>query len=98
MTQLSANPKTIFMGQAVTGGTTMSASFNGVPKDRLLEMPVAEDLQLGMATGMALAGWLPICTYPRMNFLLLAANQLCNHLDRLPLYSEGGYNPKVIIR
>src|SRR5262249_2719739 len=69
-----------------------------VEPEQLLEMPVAEDLQMGMATGMALEGYLPICVYPRYNFLLLAANQLVNHLYRLPLYSEGGYNPKVIIR
>ncbi len=51
---------------------------------------------MGMAGGMARDGMLPICSFPRWNFLLCAANQLINHLDRLPLYS--GYRPKVIIR
>lgn len=98
MTMLAQEPNTIFMGQGMFAGTTMSDTLKGVPDDRKLEMPVAEDLQMGMAIGMALDGLLPICIFPRWNFLLCAANQLVNHLDRLPLYSEGGYKPKVIIR
>lgn len=98
MTMLAQEPNTIFMGQGMFAGTTMSDTLKGVPDDRKLEMPVAEDLQMGMAIGMALDGLLPICIFPRWNFLLCAANQLVNHLDRLPLYSGGGYYPKVIIR
>jgi pyruvate/2-oxoglutarate/acetoin dehydrogenase E1 component len=98
MTMLAAEPNTIFMGQGMFAGTTMSDTLKDVPAGRKLEMPVAEDLQMGMAIGMALDGLLPICIFPRWNFLLCAANQLVNHLDRLPLYSDGGYRPKVIIR
>ena len=53
---------------------------------------------MGMAIGMALQSFLPICVFPRWNFLLRAADQLVNHLDRLPIYSDGAYRPKVIIR
>lgn len=99
MTLCSEHPCAIVMGQAVAvPGTTMSSTFVGVPPSKRLEMPVAEDMQMGMATGMALAGYRPVCVFPRWNFLLCAANQLVNHLDRLPLYSRGGYRPKVIIR
>ena len=97
MTSLSAYKQTIFMGQGVgCAGTTMSDTFKGVPEEKRLEMPVAEDMQMGMAIGMSLSGYIPICVFPRWNFLLLAANQLINHLDRLELYS--GFRPKVIIR
>lgn len=97
MTMLGQDRNTIFMGQAVAyEGTGMTGTLKNVPKNQLLELPVAEDMQLGMATGMALAGRLPICIYPRWNFLLLATNQLVLHLDKLPIYSE--YRPKVIIR
>jgi pyruvate/2-oxoglutarate/acetoin dehydrogenase E1 component len=91
-------PNAVFMGQGVglAGGTTMSQTLELVPERMRLEMPVVEDMQMGMAIGMSLEGVLPICIYPRWNFLLLAANQLVNHLDRLPIYS--GYRPKVIIR
>lgn len=99
MTMLSEHPRAIFMGQGVgMPGTTMSPTFAGVPRSKTIEFPVAEELQTGMAIGMALGGWLPICAFPRWNFMLRAADQLVNHLDRLPLYSDGGYRPKVIIR
>lgn len=99
MTTLGQEPNSIFIGQAVAvNGTTMSSTFRDVPMEKRLEFPVAEDLQMGASIGLALGGYLPICVYPRWNFLLCAANQLVNHLDRLPLYSDGGYSPKVIIR
>lgn len=99
MDVLAKQPGVLFMGQAVAcPGTGMSRSFKNVPKELLLELPVFEDTQMGMATGFSLAGGLPVCVYPRMNFLLLAINQLVLHLDKLPIYSRGSYNPKVIIR
>lgn len=98
MNTLASQPNAIFLGQGLFGGTTMSQTLKDVPDKLKLEMPVAEDLQMGMAIGMALDGVLPICIFPRWNFLLCAANQIVNHLDRLPLYSNGGYCPKVIIR
>lgn len=98
MTALGRRPDTVFLGQAVAyPGTGMSRSLEGVPIEKRIELPVMEDAQLGMAIGMSLAGRLPICIYPRINFLLLAVNQLVLHLDKIPLYGNG-YNPKVIIR
>ncbi len=97
MERLAGNPRTIFMGQAVAcPGTAMYRTLANVPKTKCIELPVAEDMQLGMAIGASLNGELPICIYPRINFLLLAMSQLVLHLDKLPLYSE--YKPKVIIR
>ena len=99
MDMLAADPRTLFIGQAVEyAGTGITNTLKNVPRERMAEMPVAEDMQMGMSIGMALAGRIPVTIYPRWNFLLLAANQLVNHLDRLPIYSNGGYNPHVIVR
>ena len=99
MNFLADHDKTIFIGQAVAhAGTAMTNTLKDVPKNKLREMPVTEELQMGVATGLALDGWIPINIYPRWNFLLLAVNQLVSHLDRLPHISNNGYNPKVIIR
>lgn len=96
---LGLRGESVFLGQAVAAsGTAMSPTFSGVSRGKLIEMPVAEDMQLGMSIGMALAGLLPICVYPRINFLLLAVNQLVLHLDKLPVYSAARYKPRVIIR
>lgn len=97
MELLAEHPRSVFMGQAVAcAGTGMTRSLEGVPMEKRVEFPVAEDMQMGMAIGASLRGELPICIYPRWNFLLLAMSQLVLHLDRLPLFS--GYRPRVIIR
>lgn len=95
MTYLSRDPRTLFLGQFYGA---MPATLTGVPKSRLIEMPVAENMQMGISTGLALAGFVPVSLYVRWNFLLLAADQLVNHLDKIERMSGGGYKPKVIIR
>lgn len=97
MTMLAEDPRTLFVGQTVVyGGQTMFPTLAGVPMDKRIEMPVAEDFQMGFCTGLALQGFIPVSIYPRWDFLILAANQLVNHLDKLPLM--GDFRPKVIIR
>lgn len=97
MEMLAANPDTIFIGQAVEyNGTGMTASLANVDPKKLLELPTCEEMQAGIANGMALAGKIPVSIFPRWNFLLLATNQVVNHLDKLPLMS--GHKTKVIIR
>jgi len=97
MTWLGEKPDTIFLGQAVEyPGTGMSNTLTEVEASKKLEMPVCEDLQMGISNGLALTGKVPVSIYPRWNFLLLATNQIVNHLDKFTCMSE--YRPKVIIR
>jgi pyruvate/2-oxoglutarate/acetoin dehydrogenase E1 component len=99
MEWLAQDPRTIFLGQAVeVPGTAMSNTVKDIPLGRRLEVPVAEELQMGMTVGLALQGHVPVSIYPRWNFLLLAVNQLVNHLDKIQAMSAGGYRPKAIIR
>ena len=96
MRMLAQDPRTVFVGQSVAyDGSAIYYTLDGVPSDRRIEMPVVEDFQLGFCTGLALTGKIPVCVYPRMDFMLLCVNQLVNHLDKLPVF---GWKPKVIIR
>ena len=96
---LSEDPKVIFLGQAVAcAGTAMSNTLKDVPESMKLELPVDEEMQMGMTNGLALQGRLPVSIFPRWNFLLCATNQLVNHLDKFSEMSNGGYQPKAIIR
>lgn len=89
----------IFLGQNVLyPGSTMYETLQTIPDDRKLEMPVAEEMQLGMSIGLALEGHTPISIFPRMDFLMRAMDQLVNHLDKIKEMSVGRFNPKVIIR
>ena len=99
MLLLAAQPTTLFLGQNVEyDGNVMFKHLKGIPASQRLELPVAEEMQMGMSIGLALQGYLPISIYPRFDFLLLAMNQLVNHLDKLVVMSRGEFNPKVIIR
>ena len=54
---LAADPRVVFMGQAVAvPGTALSNTLRDVAPGRLIELPVAEEMQMGMTTGLALAG------------------------------------------
>jgi pyruvate/2-oxoglutarate/acetoin dehydrogenase E1 component len=99
MSYLAEDKRTIFIGQAVAvPGTIMSSTLDEVSQEKKIELPVAEELQMGMSLGLALNGFIPVSIYPRWNFMLLAISQLVNHLDKISEMSQKGYNPKVIIR
>ena len=91
MQELALDSRVVFLGQGVRdAGTFMSTTLQVVPLDKRIELPVAEEMQMGMCIGMALAGLVPVSIYPRWNFLLLAANQIVNHLNVM--------RPHVIVR
>jgi pyruvate/2-oxoglutarate/acetoin dehydrogenase E1 component len=99
MEWLGTKPNTVFLGQAIGfSGHAISNTMNNVPQDKRIELPVLEETQLGMSTGMALEGWVPITCYPRFDFFILSLNQLVNHLDKMQDMSKGDMKPKVIIR
>jgi len=98
MTMLGEIPNSVFLGQAVQyAGTAMTGTLEGVPQEKLIELPVEEDVQLGMSVGLAQTGFLPVSIFPRWNFLVLGTNQLINHLDKLGDMTRR-VPPKVIIR
>ena len=99
MNYLAASEKTIFIGQAVeVPGTSMTNTLKGINPKKLLELPVAEEMQMGITTGLALDGNIPVSIFPRWNFVLLAMNQLINHLDKVNIMSNNGFKTKAIIR
>ena len=95
MTWLGQMPDTIFIGQSVEyPGNAIFKTLCSVPAEKKLELPVAEDMQMGMSIGLAMTGKTVISIFPRMDFLMCAMNQLVNHLDK-NIYPLKG---KVIIR
>ena len=96
---ISEQDNSIFLGQAVAvAGTAMSNTLANVQHEKLLELPVEEDFQLGISIGLSLHGFIPISIFPRWNFLLLATNQIVNHLDKLKALAGSDQKSKVIIR
>ena len=96
---LAKDKRIIFLGQAVAyPGTGMTNTLKNVSKEKLYELPVAEEMQMGLTIGLALNNFVPVSIYPRWNFLLLATNQLINHLDKIKVMSNGKFKTKAIIR
>ncbi len=99
MEWLGNKSDTVFMGQAVGfSGHAISGTLEKVPNEKKIELPVFEETQIGMATGMALENWVPITCYPRFDFFILSLNQVINHLDKIQDMSNGDMKPRVIIR
>ena len=96
---LGTKKETIFIGQAVeVPGTAMSNTLKDIPKKKLLELPVAEEMQMGMSLGLAMNGNIPISIFPRWNFLLYGVSQLVNHIDKFNVMFGRNIKPKIIIR
>ncbi len=99
MEYLGNKKDTLFIGQAVeVPGTAMSNTLKNIDKKKLLELPVAEDMQMGMTLGLAMDKNIPISIYPRWNFLLYGINQLINHVDKFNVMCGKEIVPKIIIR
>jgi pyruvate/2-oxoglutarate/acetoin dehydrogenase E1 component len=99
MTKLGEMDNTVFLGQQILfPGNPMSGTLIDVPKEKMIELPVMEDSQMGMSLGMAMTGKFVITFYPRWDFLICAANQLVNHVDKIELMSNGQWKPNMIIR
>ena len=87
----------IFIGQQIVFyGNPMSQTIEHLPKDKMIETPVFEDVQMGMGLGLAITGKLVISFYPRWDFLILSLNQLVNHIDKFKLMT--GKDLHIIIR
>lgn len=95
---LAKDNKVIFLGQGVNYGGNIYGTLNDIDEDKKIELPIMEEVQMGMAIGLSLEGYIPVCIYPRFDFLILAINQLINHLDKIEDMSKGEFKPKVIIR
>ena len=99
MTFLGQKEDTVFIGQQILWhGNPMSTTIGEVPKEKLIELPVMEESQMGMSLGMAMAGKFVITFYPRWDFIICATNQLVNHVDKIKLMSNGQWSPNMIIR
>jgi pyruvate/2-oxoglutarate/acetoin dehydrogenase E1 component len=97
MTFLGQQDNTVFIGQQIVyAGNPMSTTLGNVSKDKMVELPVMEETQMGMSLGMAMTGKTVITFYPRWDFIVLAVNQLVNHIDKYELMT--GKQANIIIR
>ena len=99
MSYLAKNPKTIFIGQSVAySGNAIYNTLSDIPEDKKIETPVFEDAQMGLSLGFSTEWLYTGYMLPRFDFLILALNQMINHLDKIRFMSENKMCPRMIIR
>lgn len=96
MTELG-NEGVVFIGYNVARGDAMGTLKN-VSNDQKLETPVAENLMAGLAIGMSFENITPVLYFERHDFMLVAADAIGNHIDKIERISHGEYKVPIIIR
>ncbi|TAN40167.1 MAG: alpha-ketoacid dehydrogenase subunit beta [Nitrospirae bacterium] len=99
--EMAADPTVVLFGLGVDDPKAILGTTKGLlerfGQERVFDTPLAEDGMTGAAIGMALAGLRPVHVHIRMDFLLLAMNQIINMAAKMH-YMFGGdlYAPLVI--
>lgn len=99
---LAADPRVYLMGEGVADpkgifGTTLGL-IDRWGRDRVIEMPVAENGLTGIAIGSALMGQRPLMVHQRVDFALLALEQLLNNAAKMFFVSNGVHRVPLTVR
>lgn len=98
MNELAKDKRFIFLGYNVKFGSKAYNTLSEVPKEQIIETPLAENLMIGLAMGLSLEGFVPIVFFERHDFMLIALDGIVNHLDKIKKMSYGEYEMPMIIR
>ena len=94
-TAMAIDPSVICYGLGVTDPKAVFGTTSGLEKrfgsDRVFDMPTSENAMTGVAIGAALNGIKPVMTHQRLDFFLLAMDQLVNGAAKWH-YMFGGQN------
>lgn len=94
--------RTFMFAQGVDDPASMWGTIKGIGnrfgEDRIIEMPVAENGAVGIAVGAALNGQRPIIGFHRVEFALLALEQIVNNAAKSHYISNGQHKVPLVIR
>lgn len=95
--EIAVDPKVLYVGYGLQKGRALG-TIRDIPLQQIIEMPVAENLMVGFAIGLALKGYKPIVFIERMDFIMNALDAIVNHLDKIQKKSAKEFSPALIIR
>lgn len=99
---MEKDERIIVMGQGVDNPWFVGMSMVGLVKKfgnkRVIDSPVSENGITGIAIGAAIAGLRPIVLHPRMDFMLLAMDQIVNHAAKWHYMFGGKVKVPITIR
>ena len=99
---LSNNPKFLIAGLGVTDpkgvfGTTLGLVEKYGPQ-RVIETPTSENAMTGVGVGLAISGYRPLMIHQRLDFFLLAMDQLVNSAAKWHFMFGGQQSVPLTIR
>lgn len=99
---MAKDPKVVIMGLGAPDAAAIFGSTKGLaekygPK-RVLDMPVAENAITGMVLGAALTGLRPVMTHIRLEFAMLAIDQIVNQAAKWHYMFGGQASAPLVIR
>jgi pyruvate/2-oxoglutarate/acetoin dehydrogenase E1 component len=102
MESLARDPRVFLFAQGVADPSAMWGTMKGVPErfgaHRVIEMPVAENGAIGTAIGAAMNGQRPVIAMHRVEFSLLAIEQIVNNAAKAHYISNGQHTVPLVIR
>jgi pyruvate/2-oxoglutarate/acetoin dehydrogenase E1 component len=100
--ELERDPSVVLFGLDVDDPKAIQGTTRGLQEKygpgRVFGTPLSEDAMTGAALGMALAGLRPIHVHIRMDFLMLAMNQLVNVAAKSRYMFGGKVSLPVVVR
>ena len=100
--EMARDPAVIVFGLDVDDPKAIQGTTRGLLEkygpERVFGTPLSEDAMAGAAIGMALAGLRPIHVHIRMDFLMLAMNQLINVAAKTHYMYGGQVNVPLVVR
>lgn len=99
---MQIDPKVYLMGLGVPDPKGIFGTTTGLQQkygaSRVLDMPVSENALTGIAVGSCLLGMRPIMTHQRVDFFLLALDQLINNAAKWHYMFGGKQSIPLVIR
>lgn len=99
---LKTYPNVFTIGQGLWSPWYVGSSMTDLDKefgqDRVIDSPISELATTGVALGASLFGYRPIVIHPRMDFMLLAVDQIVNQAAKWCHMLGGQVSPSFVIR
>lgn len=96
------DPSVIFMAEGIDDPSSVYGTTADLHKhiaaNRIIEMPVAENGLCGVAIGAAMMGKRPVISFHRVEFALLAMEQIVNNAAKAHYISNGRHKVPLVIR
>jgi pyruvate/2-oxoglutarate/acetoin dehydrogenase E1 component len=100
--EMERDDRVLVMGLGVDDPKAILGSTRGLAErfgpDRVLDTPLSEDGMTGACIGMAMAGLRPVHVHIRVDFLMLAMNQIVNVAAKTKYMSGGQQAVPLVVR